>query len=62
MRRYCLDTLTFHTILVPLSYLWEHFLQSRTVDGQNSWELGGVEMGVFKDYLGESDKIDGNWV
>lgn len=31
-----------------------------TVDGQNSWELGGVEMEVFKGYFRESDKIDGN--
>lgn len=31
------------------------------VGGQNSWELGGGN-GVFKDYLGKSDKIDGNWV
>ena len=32
------------------------------VDGQNSWELGDVKMGVFEGYLGESDKIDGNWM
>ncbi|WP_213077191.1 hypothetical protein, partial [Escherichia coli] len=32
------------------------------VDGQNSWELGGVKMGVFESYFGKSDKIDGNWV
>lgn len=30
------------------------------VDGQNSWELGGMEMGDFEGYLGRSDKIDGN--
>lgn len=32
------------------------------VDGQNSWELGGVKMRIFEGYFGKSDKIDGNWV
>lgn len=32
------------------------------VDGQNSWELGRVKIGVLKGYLEESDKIDGNWI
>ena len=33
-----------------------------SVDGQNSWELGGVKMRIFEGYFGKSDKIDGNWV
>ncbi len=37
-------------------------MTSMPVDGQLSWELEGVKMGIFESYLGESDKIDGNWL
>ena len=44
--------------------LWQahtdFIVMPQVVDGQNSWELGGVKMGVFEDYFGRSDKIDGN--
>lgn len=33
-----------------------------SVGGQNSWELEGVEMAIFGDYFGKSDKIDENWM
>ena len=32
------------------------------VNGQNSWKLRRVKIGVFEVYFGKSDKIDGNWV
>lgn len=37
----------------------KHILLSKTrlfVGGQNSWELEGVEMAIFGDYFGKSDK------
>ena len=50
------------TAIIQLSKLELSSDYLNNVDGQNSWELGGVKMGVFESYFGKSDKIDGNWV